>query len=735
MPVATTSAVQFSEKCLRQEGGGVKVDGEIIFQAPLPLIDGTMATNVCTTEGKGGGLVAEVQTHEESSLNEETSSFLNVAAPEFVPESTPGEIKDDEEDIVAVSSSNDVLSSQQVHPHKHRHFNKHQQYHPYHMIPDYMMRGPFPSHLPLPYPYFLPRHPREPLIPMSVPFGYPYPPMQLQQQSRMFSDGFPARHPQVYAAGMPSEIYMMDFMNSFPQDVQNRQYSWGNVPEPAVQSPEPDHEVQDGQDDDRISAQEITPSSTNVPDATEPRLQDNVASLENGGNQFPVTSPLDDASQLSTIIEDNDPRLVDDTSSSNICNVKTDFSEEVHPIKDNSTGQVVDTGYIHKHIDGGHDDETPSTVPSKASLEPDSSSKSELESSLEKAEVTEFSQDSLPTDNTAQQYKNPCTAATITNVSDAARHSPEDTTRLPPEDAQIEHNFTEMKKPELRSTATLVSVDNNNKIVLEENVATTSPSVATKKLPSTALGNKLNEPKLKSPAGEAQQHRVDKKTGYNNSRTSNQFSSSREINYSRTDSQTSATSGKMSTKGSTKSGPNIILRATNASEKKTYQHVDSASVNTSNKETSYSASSVPFQTEVKRAQPNIPTHSVSKETGGSSVSLNGNSSKSQSNPQVEVKKSQTPVAWCQGRNWSQFMNSSSSVKDTASSSSKDLVTQSDSVLTSTSGAVVEQTLTLPNPEHVNRQLKSLGGKGTMVVCVVLEAMCVWQSHRMHDSSS
>lgn len=719
--MGATGAVQFSEKCLRQEEGGVKVDGEIIFQAPLPPTGGgSTTTDVCANEGKEDDLLAEVQPHE-SPLNEETSSFLNVAAPEFVPESTPAEIKDDEEEEenVAASSSSDVSSSQPTHPHKHRHVNKHQPYHPYPMIPDYMVRGPFPSHLPLPYPYFLPRHPREPLIPLSVPFGYPYPPIHLQQ-SRMFPDGFPARHPHVYAAGMPSEIYMMDFPGPFPQDVQTRLYSWGGVPEQVAQSsPEPDHEAHDSQDD-RDGTQEITSPNTNVNDTAEPRPHNNVTSSENNGNQFPIASlSSGNTSQFSTVIERSDSQLLNDASddSDNISDVKTDFNEEIHPIKDNSTGQVVDTGYIHKH-DSSHNNEMPSTAASKASLGNDSSSKSDLESSSEKAEVTELSQDSLPPDNTAQQDETYCTATATVNISDTAKQLLED-----PENAQIvqtQHTVTEIIKVEPQPTITPTSVDNDNKMIPEEKLAAASPPVVTKKLPSTALGNKLNEPKIKPAvvvAGEPQQYKVDKKTSYSNSRTSNQFSSSRENNHFRTDPQTSTSSGKLSSKGSTKSGPSIILRAANPPEKKTYQqmtHTESASVNTSNREMSHSSSSsstsVASQTEVKKTQSN----SVSKETSSSSNSSNSNI---QSHPQVEVKKSHTGPAWGQPKKWSQVFDNNTSLKDT-SSPSKDPVVQSDLVST-TNGTVVEQTSTPPNPEHINKQLKSLGGKGVKnTVCSI-----------------
>ena len=735
VPVGTTGAVQFSEKCLRQEGGGVKVDGEIIFQAPIAPTDGSTATDVSASESKEGDQLAEELVVCESPLNEETSSLLNVAAPEFVPESTPTEIKDEEENI-AVNNSSDVSSSQGGQSHKHRHFNKHQAY-PYHMIPDYMVRGPpFPP-LHLPYaPYLIPRHPREPLIPLSMPFGYPYPPMHLQQ-SRMFPDGFPTRHPQIYAAGIPSEIYMMDFMGGpFPQDAQNRHYPWGSIPEQAGQSPEPTYEAHDGSQDDGVGSQEMTSSNTNVTDTTESRSHDSVTLSEDGGNQYPVA---DSTSQLAAIVEHNDPQLLDDTSGNNISNMAEVFSEEVHPIKDNSTGQVVDNGYIHKDIDSSHKDKTPSVGSTKASLELDSSSKSDLESSSEKAEVTELSQDTPPADNTVQHEDGYCTATTIADVSVPAIQPSEEMAKQPPEhmdrqqpleDAQpmqTEHVVVpESVKPELQPTITPSSADSDNKVVPEEKSAVVGLPVAAKKLPSTALGNNPSEQKIKAPpvTGEPQQHKVDKKTSYNNSRTSNQISSSRENNYSRIDSQTSASSGKISSKGSNKSGPSIILRAANPPEKKAYQqipHIDSVHVNTSSSRdmshSSSSGSSFTSQAELKKTQLNTSAQSVSKETNNSSMVSNNNSSNVQNNSQVEVKKSQTVQAWGQAKKWSQLFNNGTSSKDTALPT-KDPVVQSNSVpATSPGEPVAKQASTPPNAEHINKQLKSLGGKGTYRHCV------------------
>ena len=712
VPVGTTSAVQFSEKCLRQEGGGVNVDGEIIFQAPLPGTDGSASIDVCANENSEGDLLAEVQAHE-SPLNEETSSFLNVAAPEFVPELAPAEMKDEEEENVAVSSNSDVSSSQSAHPHKHRHFNKHQPYQQYPMIPDYsMLRGPIPSHLPLPYPYYVPRHPREPLIPLGMPFGYPYPPMQLQQ-SRMFPDGFPGRHPQVYTAGMPSEIYMMEFGGPFPQDIQNRLYSWTGVPEQTGQSPEPEHEVQDSPD----GMQENTSPTANIGDTVEPRLQDNVTSLESDGDQFPVTNLSDNTSQFSTKIESNDLHY-DDTGDSNIDNDKASFSEEVHPIKDNSTGQVVDTGYIHKHVDSSQsDDETPSAVTSKALPEYDDSAKDNLESNSERAEVMELSQEGPPADNTVQQDEE-YAATTTVEICDVTK-LPEDT-----ESVQTEQAVAEITKPEPQPTITPICVGSDVKVVPEEKPAATSPPLVTKKLPSTTLGNKLNEPKTKAPPV-TQQHKVDRRTSNsnNNLRTSNQFSSSRENSYSRTDSQTFTSSGKMSSKGSTKSGPNIILRAPNAPEKKTYQqsyHAEPATAyTTGSKDTNHSSSSsaASVASEVKKSHSNSSTHSVSKEANNSSPANSSNTTV-QCNTQAEVKK---PPAWGQTKKWSQLFNNNSSSKETAVSPNKDPVAQGDPMLSSSSETVTDQIP--PNPEHINKQLKSLGGKGKMLVFVLLE-MCM-----------
>ena len=727
VPVGTASAVQFSEKCLRQEGGGVKVDGEIIFQAPIAPTDGHTTTEVCASENKEGNQLAEVQAGHESPLNEETSSFLNVAAPEFVPEATPTEIKDEEEEeTIAVNSSSDVSSSQAGQSHKHRHFNKHQAY-PYHAIPDYMARGPpFPP-LHLPYaPYLIPRHPREPLIPMGMPIGYPYPPMHLQQ-SRMFPDGFPTRHPQIYAAGIPSEIYMMDFMGSFPQDVQNRHYPWGGAPEQTGQSPEPNYEAHDDSPDDGDATQEVTSPNTNVSDTTEPRSHDDVTLSEDSVNQYPVTGSSD-VSQFATTIEHKDPQLLDDTSSTTKTEV---FNEEIHPIKDNSTGQVVDNGYIHKDIDSSHEDKIPPSVASKASLELDSSSKSDLDSSSEKAEVTELSQDILPVDNTVLREDICCTVTTVVDASDPAKQSPEETARQPPdkqqllEDApttQVEH-VTEIVKPEPQPTITPISVDNDNKVVPEEKSAAACLPVVVKKLPNTALGNNSSEQKVKPPAvtgdqQQQQQHKVDRKTSYNNSRTSNQFSSSRENNCSRTDSQSSTSSGKISSKGpNNKSGPSIILRAANVPEKKLYQqmpHIDSIPVNTSgNRDTSHSSSGASV-TELKKIQSNTSSmQSISKETSNPSMAPNNNSSSNvQNNSQVEVKKSHTVQAWGQTKKWSQLFNNGASSKDTVPPS-KDLVQGNPIPSTSPSDTVAKQASTPPNPEHVNRQMKSLGGKGAL----------------------
>ena len=727
VPVGTASAVQFSEKCLRQEGGGVKVDGEIIFQAPIAPTDGRTTTDVCASENKEGDQLAEVQVGHESPLNEETSSFLNVAAPEFVPESTSAEIKDDEEEeTIAVSNSSDVSSSQTGQSHKHRHFNKHQAY-PY-VLPDYMVRGPpFPP-LHLPYaPYLIPRHPREPLIPLSMPFGYPYPPMHLQQ-SRMFPDGFPARHPQIYTTGVPSEIYMMDFMGPFPQDVQNRHYPWGSVPEQARQSPEPNHEAHDDSQDDGDATQEVTSPNANVSDTTEPRSHDNVALSEDSVNQYPVTSSSDNVSQFATTTEHTDAQLLDDTSG----NTKTEvFSEEVHPIKDNSTGQVVDNGYIHKDINSSHKDKIPPSVTSKASLEVDSSSsKSDLESNSEKVGVTELSQDIPPVENTVLHEETCCTVTTVVDACVTAKQPPEETARQLPdkhqlsEDAQImqvEH-VTEIVKPEPQPTITPISVDNDSKVLPEEKSAAAGLPVVVKKLPNTALGNNTSEQKVKPPAvtgDQQQQHKVDRKASYNNSRTSNQFSSSRENNCTQTDSQSATGSGKISSKGLNKSGPSIILRAANAPEKKSCQqqmpHIDSAPVNTSgSRDTSHSSSSGASVNELKKTQSNASMQNVSKETNNSStLAPNNNGSNVQNNSQVEVKKSHTVQAWGQTKKWSQLFNNGASSKD-AIPPTKDSVVQGNQIpSTSPSETVAKQASTPPNPEHVNRQLKSLGGKGAL----------------------
>ena len=700
VPVGTTSAVQFSEKCLRQEGGGVNVDGEIIFQAPLPSTNGSTSADACADESSEGELLAEVPAHG-SPLSEETSSFLNVAAPEFVPETAPGETKDDEEEENVASSNSDVSSSQSAHPHKHRHFNKHQAYQPYPMIPDYsMLRGPIPSHLPLPYPYYIPRHPREPLIPLGVPFGYPYPPMQLQQ-SRMFPDGFPGRHPQVYTAGVPSEIYMMEFGGPFPQDIQGRLYSWTGVPEQAGQSPDHEHEVQNSPD----GMQDNSSLTANTGDTTEPKAQDNVTILEDDGDQFPVT---DLSANTLTKIESNELQY-DDTGDSNIDNDKAGFSEEIHPIKDNSTGQVVDTGYIQKNVNNCQSDETPSTVTSKAFPEHDDLAKNNLESNSEKAEVMELSQESPPADSTAQQDEEYCTAITTVEISDGAKLS---------EDAQtVQAELAVTEITESQPTITPICVGDDVKVVPEEKpVATSPPPVVAKKLSSTGLGNKLNEPKIKPPPV-AQQHKVDRRTSNNNNnlRTSNQFSSSRESSYSRTDSQASAGNGKISSKGSTKSGPNIILRAPSAPEKKTYQqsyYVEPASpYTTGGKDTNHSSSSsvASAASEMKRSHSNSSTHSVSKETSNLSSTPNSSSTTVQCTTQVEVKK---PQAWGQSKKWSQlFNNNSSSSKETAVLASKDPVVQADPVSSSSSEPVINQPP--PNPDHVNKQLRSLGGKGNV----------------------
>ena len=708
VPVGTTGAVQFSEKCLRQEGGGINVDGEIIFQAPLPGTDGSSSIDVCVGESSEGDLLDEIQARG-SPLNEEASSFLNVAAPEFVPELAPTEMKDGEEEENVVSSNSDVSSSQSAHPHKHRHFNKHQVYQPYPMIPDYsMLRGPIPSHLPLPYPYYIPRHPRDPLIPLGMPFGYPYPPMQLQQ-SRMFPEGFPGRHPQVYTAGVPSEIYMMEFGAPFSQDIQGQLYPWTGVPEQAGQSPESEHEVQDSPD----GMPENSSPTANTGDTTESRAQDNITILEGDGDQFPMTDLSENTPQFSTKIESNDLQY-DDTGDSNIDNDKAGFSEEIHPIKDNSTGQVVDTGYIQKNVSNSQSDETPSTVTSKAFPEHDDLAQDNLELNSEKAEVIELSQDSSPADNTVQQNEEYCTVTATVEICDVAKL---------PEDAQnvrTELAITEITEPQ--PTITPVCVGNDVKVVPEEKPVSTSPPVVAKKLSSTGLGNKLNEPKIKPPPV-AQQHKVDKRTSNNNNslRTSNQFSNNRESSYSRMDSQTSAASGKISSKGSTKSGPNIILRAQNAPEKKSYQsyYVEPAGpYTTGSKDTNYFSSSSATSaaaSEVKKSHSNSSTHSVSKEASNSSSIPNSSNATVQCNTQVEVKK---PQAWGQTKKWSQlFNNNSSSSKETAVSASKDPVVQADQVSSGLSEPVINQTP--PNPERVNKQLKSLGGKGNVVMFVVI----------------
>lgn len=711
--MATTSAVQFSEKCLRQEGGGVKVDGEIIFQAPLPGTTDGSTTIEASSENKDDNSVSQVYLHE-SPLDEETPSILNVAAPEFVPVSVPTEMKDDEN--AAVSSSSNVSSSQSVYPHKYRHFNKHQPYHQYPMIPDYsMIRGPIPSHLPLPYPYMFSRHPRDPLIPLSMPFGYSYPPIQLQQ-SRMFPDGAP-RH--VYTAGVPSEFYMMEFGTPFQQNIQSQLYSWAGVPEHTPQSPDPEHELHDGQDD-RDGAQEIaSPNASTISDAVEPRSHDNVASFENDGDQLPTASSSDNMLQYSTIIENNDSHL-DDASDSSVSNAKTDFSsEEVHPIKDNSTGQVVDTGYIHKHIDNNPRDELPPPVVPKASPECDDSGKSDLESSLEKTEVIELSQEIPSTNSNVEKDETYCTTGDICDP--VKQLTQEDKTKFPLEDKLTTQTVTEVVKSEPQPTITPpISIDkDDNKVVSEEKLTAPTPPVMTKKLPSTSLGNKINEPKVRPPpsaglAGEPQQqlqHRVDRKTSNNsssNNRTANQFSNSRENNYSRTDSQTPTGSGKMSSKGSAKSGPSIILRAPNAPEKKMYQlssHVDPSSVNTSSsRDTHYSSSSsASVAPELKKSQLNPSGHSASKE-------MSNSSNASTSNSQTEARKSHPVTAWGQTKKWSQLFNSNNTSPKDTTMPSKEHIVQSDLPLSTGSEAVAELVLPAPNPEHINKQLKSLGGK-------------------------
>ena len=713
VPAGTASAVQFSENCLKQEGGDVKVDSEIIFQTPLLTGEVSATTsNVCVSEGKEDGLLPEIQTHE-SPQNEETSSFLNVAAPEFVPVSTPGQTKDKESNVAISTSNNssnssssssnstDVSSSQPVQPHKHRHFNKHQPYQQYHMIPDYsMMRAPIPPHLPLPYPYFLPHHSQESLLPLSVPYGYPYPPMPLQQ-SRVFTDSFPARHPHVYA-GMHPEFYMMEYGGPFPQDMQNRLYSWnGGVPEqPPVQSPEPESEVHDNPDG-KDTTQESSPPSTSTSITAELRSHDTNTSPEHSIDQAPIINSSNNPTQFSTVIETDDP---DEAGGINTSSSKTDFSDEIHPIKDNSTGQVVDTGYIHKHIDNNK--VVPSLPASKASLECDDATKCALESNSDKTEVIELSQETVPSDNTVQQ--DPCrpTVKTATDVCDETNSS-EDANAV-----QTEHTVPDTVKPE--PTITSISVDNNVKVVPEK-PTTTTPLVGARKVPSTTLGNKLSEQKTKSAAGEthSQQHKVDRKPSSNsiNNRTSNQFSSNRENNYHRSESQTSTGSNKISSKGATKSGPSIILR----SEKRTYSQSSHVEPVSSNKD--YFSTSGP---ESKKFQSYSHTNSASKETNHAPASSNSSSSSSISSSSSGITTN-TPndpkkqAAWGQTKKWSQLFNSSTSSKDTVSSLSKEPVAQSDVVMSSSSSeTVVEQTSTL-STQSVNKQLISLGGMSRLYV--------------------
>ena len=683
----TANAVQFSEKCLRQEGGGVKVDGEIIFQAPLPSTNDDAIADVCTNESCKDDLCTEVQAHE-SPLNEETPSFLNVAAPEFVPELAPPEIKDEEENVV--SSSSDVLSSQPTHPQKQRHFNKHQQYPTYPVLPDYsMLRGHIPPHLPLPYPYYMPRHPREPLIPVGMPFGYPYPPMQLQQ-SRVFPDG---RHPPVYTAGMPSEIYMMEFGIPFPQDIQGRLYPWTGLPEQAAQSPEPDHEAHDSPD----GTQGNLSPTTNIGGGAEPRPHDDNATSSE--DDVHVANPSDN---VSTKLETSDSHY-DDTGGDTIDTNKT---EETHPIKDNSTGQVVDTGYIHKHTSSNshNNGDISSTVVSKALPEHVDLVKSDSESNSEKAEATGVSQESLPAELVIQQdrdYSTPLT--TKADICDPSIQLPEN--------VEKEHAVAEITKPELQPTVAPISVCNDVKVIPEEMSPTITPPVVTKKLPGTALGNKLNEPKLK-PTPVAQHHKVDRKTNNNNHfRTSSQFSSTRDNSNCHTDSPTSTSSGKMSSKGLNKSGPSIILRASNPPEKRTYQqsyHVDPVTTHcTGSKDTHYasSSSSNSVSSEAKKSHPHS---SVPKETSNSSSVTNSNNTTAHVGTQVEVKKPNSAPAWGQGKNWSQLFNNNSSSKGTAVLPVKESVVQGIPMSSGFSEMVTEQAP--PSREHVNNQLKSLGGK-------------------------
>ena len=691
----TANAVQFSEKCLRQKGGGVKVDGEIIFQAPLPSANDNAITDVCANESSKDDLLTEVQAHG-SPLNEETPSFLNVAAPEFVPESAPPEIKDEEENVI-VGSSSDVSSSQSAHPQKQRHFNKHQQYPAYPVLPDYpMLRGHIPPHLPLPYPYYMPRHPREPLIPVGMPFGYPYPPMQLQQ-SRAFADG---RHPQIYTAGMPSEVYMMEFGVPFPQDIQGRLYPWAGVPDQAAQSPEPDQEAHDSPD----GTQENLSPTANTGGGAESRSHNNNAtSSENDADQFPVANSSDD---VSTKLETSDSHF-DDTGGDAIGTSKTEFSEESHTIKDNSTGQVVDTGYIHKNMSSSchNNDDTPSTVVSKVLPEHIDLVKSNLESNSEKAEVTGSSREGLSDELVVQQDRDNSTPLIASDICDPP------TQLKDAQNVQTEHAVAEITKPELQPTVTPISVCNDAKVISEEKLPVTSPPVVTKKLPGTALGNKLNEPKLK-PTPVAQHHKVDRKTSNNNHfRTSNQFSSTRENSNCHTDSLASTSSGKMSSKGLNKSGPNIILRASNPPEKRTYQqsyHVDPVAMHsTGNKDTHYTSSfsSNSVSSEAKKSHPHS---SVPKETSNFSSSANSNSTTAHSGTQVETKKPNSAPAWGQGKNWSQLFNNNSSSKDTTVLPAKESVVQGVPISSGSSEMVTEQAP--PNLENVNKQLKSLGGK-------------------------
>jgi len=708
VPVGTASAVQFSEKCLRQEGGGAKVDGEIIFQTPLPTADST-TNDFHISKGIEDDMLVEVQTCEPP-LNEETSSFLNVAAPEFVPESAPAQLKDEENAVV--SSNSDVSSSQTVHPHKYRHFNKQQPFHPYQMIPaEYaMIRGTIPSHLPIPYPYYLQQRSREPLIQFGIPFGYPYAPVHFQQ-SRMFSDGFPLRAPHVYAAGVPSDMYVMDLGGTYPQDVQNRLYSWSGVPEQSVRSPEPEGEVHDNLESRDSTQETISPNTNNVNDAMEARSHDHVASSEHSGDQFPATSSSSDSmSQFSTRIETNSEHLMGGgTGDSNISNIKNNFSEEVHPIKDNSTGQVVDTGYIHKQIDNSQNEESPSTEASKPSEEHDDSTKSDLELSSEKDEAMELSQESIPSDNVTQQDQNYCDVMTMVDMTTTVDIC--NKVKEPSENGQniqTENAITEIIKAEPQPTITSISVDSGSKIVPEEKLAATSLPVVAKKVLNNTLGTKLNEPRTKPIAGEpqSQQHKVDRKYSSNNNNRTNQLSTSRENNYSRTDTQSSVSSGKMSSKVMNKSGASIILRTVSASEKKTYQqsshtehtHSSSRDMNHS----SFSGTLAGPQTEAKKSHSNFSAHSSIRDTSHSSSATNGSTVS-----QAEVKKPHTVPAWGQAIKWSQVFDNSASSKDIASTS-KDSVTQSDSV-PSAGESVVDQTSRSPDPEHVNRQLKSLGG--------------------------